>query len=100
MRILHVGDDFAAMRPCGLTLYADALMQAQITRGHAVSYVFSGRHYPKLERPRHKRWRDRGVEMFELVGSPIHSHGERGTRRPDLDLEEPAAERLFSRALA
>lgn len=27
MRVLHVGDDFAALRPCGLTLYSDALMR-------------------------------------------------------------------------
>src|SRR4051794_9110102 len=100
MRILHVGDDFAALRPCGLTLYSDALMQAQVAGGHDVSYVFSGRHYPKLPRPRFKRWTDRGVRMFELVGSPIHSHGERGTLHPALDLHETAGEAAFAAALS
>src|SRR4051794_31159140 len=57
VRILHVGDDHAALRPCGLTLYSDALMRAQAAAGHEVSYVFSGRYYPRLHRPRLKRWR-------------------------------------------
>jgi glycosyltransferase involved in cell wall biosynthesis len=99
VRILHVGDDFAALRPCGLTLYSDALMQAQVAAGHEVSYVFSGRHYPRLERPRLKRWSDRGVRMLELVGSPIHTHWEAGTREPLRDLDEPAGEATFAAAL-
>ena len=99
MRILHVGDDFAALRPCGLTLYSDALMQGQVAAGHEVAYVFSGRHYPWLELPRLKRWRDRGVAMYELVGSPIVSHWEAGTREPLRDLDEPAGERAFAAAL-
>jgi glycosyltransferase involved in cell wall biosynthesis len=99
VRILHVGDDFAALRPCGLTLYADALMQAQAALGHDVSYVFSGRHYPKLERPRLKRWKHGRVRMIELIGSPIQAHWERGTRHPLRDLEEPSGEKAFAAAL-
>lgn len=99
MRILHVGDDFAALRPCGLTLYSEALMRTQVEAGHQVSYLFSGRHYPRLERPRLKRWNHDGVRMLELVGSPNHSHWELGTRRPLVDLDEPAGEAAFSAAL-
>lgn len=100
MRILHVGDDFASLRPCGLTLYSDALMHAQRVRGHEVSYVFGGRHYPWTQRPRVKGWEHRGVQMYELVGSPIHSHWEAGTRQPGLELQEPAGEAAFAAALA
>ncbi|MEA2426685.1 MAG: hypothetical protein QOF37_313, partial [Thermoleophilaceae bacterium] len=99
MRVLHVGDDFAALRPCGLTLYSDALMQGQVAAGHEVSYVFSGRQYPRLERPRLKRRRDRGVRMFELIGSPNHAHWEDGTRTPLLDVDEPAGEAAFRIAI-
>lgn len=99
MRILHVGEDWAALRPCGLTFYSEALMRAQAAAGHDVSYVFAGRHYPRLERPRLKRWSSGSVRMFELVGSPIHSHWEHGTREPALDLEEPAGEGVFATAL-
>lgn len=92
MRILHVGDDFAALRPCGLTLYSDALMRAQAAAGHDVSYVFSGRSYPGLTRPRLKRWHSGEIAMYELVGSPNHTQWETGTRDPLLDLEETAGE--------
>ncbi|MEA2458548.1 MAG: hypothetical protein QOC95_1520 [Thermoleophilaceae bacterium] len=74
-------------------------MQAQASAGHDVSYVFSGRHYPRLERPRLKRWRHGGVRMYELIGSPNDSHWERGTRRPLVDLDEPAGEAAFASAL-
>ncbi|MDX6631853.1 MAG: hypothetical protein QOH00_4099 [Gaiellales bacterium] len=94
-----MGDDFAALRPCGLTLYADALMQDQAALGHDVSYLFSGRHYPKLDRPRMKRWKHGGVRMLELINSPIHPHWELGTRYPLRDLEEHAGESAFAAAL-
>jgi glycosyltransferase involved in cell wall biosynthesis len=98
MRILHVGDDFAELRPCGLTLYSDALMRAQAERGHDVAYVFSGRVYPRLSQPRLKRWRKDSIAMFELIGSPIHNHWEAGTLHPEQDLEEPAGEIAFRAA--
>ena len=94
-----MGDDFAALRPCGLTLYADALMRVQAAAGHEVSYVFAGRHYPKLSGPRLKRWRKGGVRMFELVGAPNNRHWERGTRYPARDLDEPAGEAAFAAAV-
>src|ERR1700712_2803249 len=100
VRILHVGDDFAALRPCGLTFYSEALMQALAGRGHEITYVFSGRYHPRPGGPRVRRWRQAGVRMVELTASPIHSHWERGTRRPELDLAEPAGEAAFARALA
>ena len=99
MRVLHVGDDNAVLRPCGLTFYAEALMQAQRAAGHEVAYLFSGRHFPRLERPRLKRSRRRGVRTFELVGSPNNTHVERGTRHPERDVSEPAGEAAFAAAL-
>jgi glycosyltransferase involved in cell wall biosynthesis len=98
MRVLHVGDDFAALRPCGLTLYSDALMRAQAAAGHDVGYVFSGRHYPGLATPRLKRWNSGAITMYELVGSRSHAHWD-GTRQPALDLAESAGEATFAVAL-
>ncbi len=100
MRVLHIGRDFADLRPCGLTLYSDALMRAQLQAGHDVAYFFAGRHYPKLKRPRLRRWDSGGVRMLEVLSSPITPHWTAGTRHPVLDLGEPVVEGLFGRALA
>ena len=91
-----MGRDFVAMRPCGLTRYSDALMRAQVARGHEVAYFFAGRHYPLLRRPRLRRWEDGGVRMLELVGSPNNSHWDAGTREPLADLSDPVAEAATS----
>ena len=99
MRILHVGDDFAALRPCGLTLYSDALIHGQARAGHDVGYLFSGRHYPGLERPWLRRRRRGGVRTFELVNSPLHAHWEAGTLEPARDLAEPAGEAAIATAI-
>lgn len=92
MRILHVGRDFEEMRPCGLTRYTGALMCAQAARGHEVAYLFAGRHYPLLRRPRLRRWESGGIRMLELLESPNTSHWEAGTREPLADLSDGAAE--------
>jgi glycosyltransferase involved in cell wall biosynthesis len=94
-----VGRDFVAMRPCGLTRYADALMRAQVARGHEVAYLFAGRHYPLLRRPRLRWWRDGGIQMLELLASPNTSHWEAGTREPLADLGDPAAEAALATVL-
>jgi glycosyltransferase involved in cell wall biosynthesis len=99
MRILHVGDDHAALRPCGLTFYSDAIMRSQAAAGHEVAYLFSGRHYPRLSAPRLKRWANGAVRMYELIGSPNHTHWEKGTRHPERDLQEPAGEAAFAAAV-
>lgn len=99
VRVLHVGDDFAALRPCGLTLYAEGLMDAQASLGHDVAYVFSGRYYPRVSQPRLKRWRRGRVAMYELIGSPIHSHWVAGTRYPLHELADAAGEAAFAAAL-
>ena len=99
MRILHIGDDHAALRPCGLTLYSDALMRAQAARGHAVSYLYSGRHYPRLRGPRLRRGRLGPIRTYEFVNSPNHAHWELGTRHPLVDVAEPAGEAAFLTAL-
>ena len=99
VRILHVGWGFSPWRPGGLILYAEDLMAAQARRGHEVSYLLSGRHYPGLRGPRVRRWRRDGVAMVEVVNPPIVVGLERGTRTPDRDLAEPRLERIFERVL-
>ena len=99
MRLLHVGDDHAGLRPCGLTFYSDALMRSLAARGHEVAYFYSGRHYPWPAGPRLKRGRLGPVRTFELIGSPNHAHWELGNRRPERDVEDAAAEAAFASAL-
>jgi glycosyltransferase involved in cell wall biosynthesis len=99
VRILHVGWGFSPWRPGGLIYYAEDLMAAQARRGHAVTYLFSGRHYPGLRGPRVKRWRRDGVAMVEVVNPPIVVGLERGTRAPERDLAEPRLERIFEATL-
>jgi glycosyltransferase involved in cell wall biosynthesis len=99
VRILHVGWGFSPWRPGGLIYYAEDLMAAQAARGHEVTYLLSGRHYPGLRGPRLRRWRRAGVAMLEIVNSPIVVGLERGTRAPLRDLDEPAVERIFHRTL-
>lgn len=99
MKILHVGWGFRPWRPGGLIAYAEDLMSAQVSKGHDVSYFFSGRHYPILGGPRLKRWRRDGVAMYEAVNAPIVFALERGTRYPEADLSEPWLERTFARVL-
>ena len=99
MRVLHIGRDFADLRPCGLTLYSDALMRAQLEAGHDVAYFFAGRYYPRLRRPRLRRWDSDGLPMLEVLSSPNAPHWTAGTRYPLRDLAEPAVERLFATAL-
>src|SRR2546423_5765752 len=74
-------------------------MAAQVERGHAVAYFFSGRHYPRLSGPRLKRWELRGVAMHEVINGPIVSGLELGTRTPEQDLDEPRLEAAFASLL-
>ncbi|HEX8206182.1 MAG TPA: glycosyltransferase, partial [Solirubrobacteraceae bacterium] len=99
MRVLHIGRDFEDLRPCGLTVYSDALMRAQLRAGHDVAYFFAGRHYPKLGRPRLRRWDSDGLAMLEVLSSPNAPHWTAGTRYPLRDLSDPVLERLFDAAL-
>jgi glycosyltransferase involved in cell wall biosynthesis len=100
MRILHIGWGFYPWRPGGLIAYAEDLMESQAERGHEVSYFFSGRHYPFVSGPRLKRWRRRGVGMYEVVNPPVVAGLEAGTRRPELEVSEPRTEAAFGRLLA
>jgi glycosyltransferase involved in cell wall biosynthesis len=99
VRILHVGWGFSPWRPGGLIFYAEDLMAAQAARGHEVSYLLSGRHYPGIGGPRLRRWRRDGVSMLEVVNPPIVVGLERGTRAPLRDLDEPRLERVFERVV-
>jgi glycosyltransferase involved in cell wall biosynthesis len=95
MRVLHVGSGFRPWRHGGLVAYTEDLMDEQVRRGHGVSYFFSGRQYPLVSGPRLRRWRQRGVEMLEVVNSPLYDHG----RQPALEIGEPRVERTLGRAL-
>src|ERR1700704_86476 len=99
MRILHIGHGFRPWRPGGLVSYIEDLMDAQVARGYEVAYFLSGRHGPLRSRPRLRRWRRRGVAMYELQGSRGIFGEDAGTRYPDPDLGEPHAERWFRHAL-
>jgi glycosyltransferase involved in cell wall biosynthesis len=99
VRILHVGWGFSPWRPGGLIFYAEDLMAAQAARGHEVTYLLSGRHYPGVRGPRLRRWFRDGVRMLEIVNPPIVVGLERGTRAPERDLAEPRLERIFARVL-
>jgi glycosyltransferase involved in cell wall biosynthesis len=99
MKILHAGWGFRPWRGGGLISYAEDVMEAQARAGHDVAYFFGGRHYPLVGRPRTRRWRRRGVRMLEVLGSPIPVGLDRGTRFPELDLQQPDVERLFEAAL-
>lgn len=99
VRILHVGWGFSPWRPGGLIFYAEDLMAAQAARGHSVTYLLSGRHYPLIGGPRVRRWRRGGVAMVEVVNPPIVVGLEQGTRAPERDVEEPRLERIFRRVL-
>src|SRR4051794_20152411 len=75
-------------------------MDAQVGRGHDVSYFFCGRNYPLLP-PRVRRWRRRGTTMYELLSSPVPvGTADRGTREPEHELEDATVERLFRDVLA
>jgi glycosyltransferase involved in cell wall biosynthesis len=99
MRILHAGWGFRPWRGGGLISYAEDVMDAQAAAGHDVAYFFGGRRYPLVHRPRIRRWRRRGVQMLEVLSSPIPVGIDRGTRFPERDLEEPEVERFFDVAL-
>jgi glycosyltransferase involved in cell wall biosynthesis len=99
MRVLHVGWGFTPLRPGGLIAYAEDVMEAQLARGHKVSYFLAGRHYPAIRGPRLKRWRRNGVAMFEVINSPVIAGLESGTRDPDRDLSEPRIDAAFARIL-
>ncbi len=92
MRILHIGSGFRPWRRGGLVTYVEDLMDAQVHHGHEVSYLFSGRQYPWLRRPRLRRWKRGGVSMLEIINSPLFDHG----RQPELELAEPQIERILA----
>jgi glycosyltransferase involved in cell wall biosynthesis len=47
-----------------------------------------------------KKWKRGGIEIYEVVNSPIHHSGDDGTLRPDMDLREEHSEKFFQQALA
>ena len=95
MRLLHVGSGFRPWRRGGLVAYVEDLADEQLRRGHEVSYFFSGRQYPLARGPRLRRWDRSGLEMLEVVNSPLYDHG----RQPELELAEPRVERMFEGVL-
>ena len=99
MRVLHVGWGFRPFRIGGLIAYVEDLAAEQAARGHEVAYFFAGRHLPRADRPRLRRWRRGQVQMLELFDCPIVVGAERGTLDPDRDLSEPGTEAAFRAAL-
>lgn len=99
MRVMHVGWGFRPFRIGGLIAYVEDLAAEQDARGHDVAYFFAGRHLPRAERPRLRRWRRGGVQMLELFDCPVVVGAERGTLVPEQQLAEPAAEAAFRAGL-
>ena len=99
MRVVHVGWGFRPFRIGGLIAYVEDLAAEQAARGHDVAYFFAGRHLPRAERPRLRRWRRGGVQMLELFDCPVVVGAERGTLDPGQQLSEPVAEAAFRSAL-
>lgn len=75
-------------------------MAAQAEAGHEVAYFCAGRRLPRLSRPRIHRWRRGRVTMYEVLNPPVPHGGDRGTRVPHLELNEPHTESLFGKVLA
>jgi glycosyltransferase involved in cell wall biosynthesis len=99
VRILHVGHGYTPFHHGGLLAYVEDLMAAQAAAGHEVAYLCAGRNYPLL-RPHVRRFERGGVDVHEVVNSPIQIGPlERGTRHPRRDLHEPRVERLFAAVL-
>jgi glycosyltransferase involved in cell wall biosynthesis len=96
VRLLHIGSGFRPLRLGGLVAYTEDLMDEQVRRGHRVAYLFAGRHYPLVSGPRLRRWEHGGVDMLEVVNSPLHDHG----RQPELELGEPRTERMIAGLIA
>lgn len=99
MRLMHVGWGFRPYRIGGLIAYVEDLAAEQAARGHDVAYFFAGRHLPRAERPRLRRWCRGGVQMLELFNCPVVVGAERGTLDPDRELSESATEAAFRAAL-
>ena len=95
LHILQVGAGFRPFRKGGLIAYSEDLMDALAARGHTVTYLFSGRFYPFMRRPRLKRWSRGPIAMLEIVNSPSHDHG----RQPEIELSDPMIERMVERAV-
>lgn len=93
--VLHVGSGYRPLRWGGLVAYVEDLSAEQLRRGMRVSYFFSGRYFRWPRGPRLKRWNKDGVEMLEVVNSPLYDHG----RQPRLELSEPGVEDIFRRVL-
>jgi len=100
MRVLHVGWGFSPFWSAGgLLAYTESVLAGQVRRGHDVSYLFGGRNYPLLRRPRLHRWRRDGVTMLEVLNGDTPAPSENGLRRPALDVEDAKTEALFARAI-
>ena len=94
VRVLHVGYGYTPLRSGGLIEYAEDLMAAQVRQGDHVGFFTAGRRYPWFRKPRLWRWHRDGVEMFELINSPLPID-EYKSVDPHLDLEEPQTTALL-----
>lgn len=94
MRVLHIGFGYTPFRAGGLIEYAEDLMAAQVANGDTVAYFTAGRRYLWFRQPRLWRWKRGGVQMFELINSPLVLD-EFGSKDPALDMQEPYSERFL-----
>jgi len=95
-----VGWGFRPWRGGGLITYAEDVMRGQVRAGHEVAWFCAARDFPGLRRPRLVRWRRGGVEIHEVLNSPVLVAADTGTRDPEGGLSDPRLERMFGRVLA
>ncbi len=98
-KILHIGWGYTPWRGGGLINYSQDLMEIQKSMGHEISYFYSARQYPLINKPRINKWETDSITMYEIINSPISHHGDRGTLNPHMDLNETNSEIFFRDAI-
>jgi len=99
MKVLHIGWGFSPWRGGGLIEYTEELINIQCKNGYEVYYFCSGRQYPFFKKPKLIKWRRDKFTIYEIINSPIIHGGDKGSLKPDLDLNEPLSEGFLLKLL-
>ncbi len=99
MKVLHIGWEFSPLRGGGLIEYTEELINIQCKNGYEVYYFCSGRQYPFFKKPKLIKWRRDKFTIYEIINSPITHGGDKGSLKPDLDLNESLSEGFLLKIL-
>ena len=99
LKILHIGWGFYPWRKGGLILYTRDLIKTQREFGHDVSYFCAGRRFPIITKTFLKNWKLKGLNVYEIINSPIIHGGDCGTLSPNLTLSDHFSEKFFRQVL-